>query len=60
MPEIQSDKYDVSITLVSLQDGQRNVMEANGEVTSKGPHLYIQYEELEQGPRGRKFLFVQR
>lgn len=54
MPEIQSDKYDVSITLVSLQDGQRNVMEANGEVTSKGPHLYIQYEELEQGPRGEE------
>ena len=34
MPEIQSDKYDVSITLVSLQDGQQNVMKANGEVVS--------------------------
>lgn len=54
MPELQSNKYDVSITLVSLQDGQRNVMKANGEVVSKGPHLYIQYEELEQGPRGEK------
>lgn len=54
MPEIQSDKYDVSITLVSLQDGQQNVMKANGEVVSKGRHLYIQYEEVDQGPQGEK------
>lgn len=54
MPEIQSDKYDVSITLVSLQDGQQNVMKVNGEVVSKGRHLYIQYEEMNQGPQGEK------
>lgn len=54
MPEIQSDKYDVSITLVSLQDGQQNVMKANGEVVSKGRHLYLQYEEMNQGPQGEK------
>ena len=52
MPELQSDNYDVSITLVSLQEGQRNVVNANGKVIVKGPHLYIRYEELEQGPRG--------
>lgn len=52
MTEIKSDKYNVSITLVSLQDGQRNVVNVNGEVIVKGTHLYIRYEELEQGPRG--------
>lgn len=52
MPELQSENYDVSITLVSVQAGQRNVVNVSGKVIAKGPHLYIRYEELEQGPRG--------
>ncbi|QSF45223.1 DUF1934 domain-containing protein [Paenibacillus tianjinensis] len=52
MSEIQSDKYGASVTLESLQDGQRNVMKAAGEVMARGPQLYIRYEEAEQGPRG--------
>lgn len=54
MPELQPDKYGVSITLVSLQDGQENVVNVNGEVITKGQHLYIRYEELEQGPKGER------
>ncbi len=52
MSELQSDKYGASVTLESLQDGQRNVMKAAGEVMARGPQLYIRYEEAEQGPRG--------
>lgn len=52
MSEIQSDKYGVSVTLESLQDGQKNVMKAAGEVIARGPQLFIRYEEAEQGPRG--------
>ncbi|WP_310830917.1 DUF1934 domain-containing protein [Paenibacillus pedocola] len=52
MSEIQSDKYGASVTLESLQDGQRNVMKAAGEVIARGAQLYIRYEEAEQGPRG--------
>ncbi|GGG09736.1 hypothetical protein GCM10010912_62740 [Paenibacillus albidus] len=52
MPELQSDKYPVSIQLVSLQDGQRNVLNVAGEVISKGPQLYVRYEELQQSPQG--------
>lgn len=57
MPELQQDKYRVSITLESLQDGQRNVVQATGQATAKGPQLYIRYEETEQGPRGEE-IFV--
>lgn len=52
MSELQSDKYGASVTLESLQDGQRNVMKAAGEVISRGAQLYIRYEEAEQGPQG--------
>lgn len=52
MSEIQSDKYGVSVSLESLQDGQKNVMNAAGEVIARGPLLYIRYEEAEPGPRG--------
>ncbi|AIQ15378.1 MULTISPECIES: DUF1934 domain-containing protein [unclassified Paenibacillus] len=52
MAEVQSDKYGVSVTLESLQDGQRNVVKAAGEVTARGPQLYIRYEESSQGPQG--------
>jgi uncharacterized beta-barrel protein YwiB (DUF1934 family) len=52
MSELQSGKYGASITLESLQDGQKNVMKAAGEVISKGAQLYVRYEEAEQGPRG--------
>ncbi|MBT2292278.1 DUF1934 domain-containing protein [Paenibacillus albidus] len=52
MPELQSDKYPVSIQLVSLQDGQQSVLNVSGEVISKGSQLYVRYEELQQGPQG--------
>ncbi|CAH1226174.1 hypothetical protein PAECIP111892_05713 [Paenibacillus auburnensis] len=52
MSELQSDKYGASVTLESLQGGQRNVMKAAGEVIARGPQLYIRYEEAEQGPQG--------
>ncbi|MNN38301.1 hypothetical protein D3C81_1522900 [compost metagenome] len=52
MSELQSDKYGASVTLESLQDGQKNVMKAAGEVIARGAQLYIRYEEAEQGPRG--------
>ncbi|MNI41126.1 hypothetical protein D3C73_953710 [compost metagenome] len=52
MSELQSGKYGVSITLESLQDGQKNVQSAAGEAVSRGGQLYIRYEEAEQGPRG--------
>lgn len=52
MAEVQSDKYGVSVTLESLQDGQRNVVKAAGEVTARGPQLYIRYKESSQGPQG--------
>lgn len=52
MPELQQDKYSVSITLESLQDGQRNVVQAAGEATARGQQLYIRYEESEKGPQG--------
>lgn len=55
MAEVQSDKYGVSVTLESLQDGQRNVVKAAGEVTARGPQLYIRYEESSQARRARLF-----
>jgi uncharacterized beta-barrel protein YwiB (DUF1934 family) len=52
MPQIPSDKYSVSVTLVSLQEGQRNVLNVSGEVISRGSQLYIRYEEPGRGPQG--------
>lgn len=52
MSQLQSDKYGVSVTLESLQDGQRHITQAAGEATARGTQLYIRYEESEQGPRG--------
>jgi uncharacterized beta-barrel protein YwiB (DUF1934 family) len=52
MSEQQSGKYGASVTLESLQDGQKNVMKAAGEVIARGAQLFIRYEEAEQGPRG--------
>ncbi|WP_410513017.1 DUF1934 domain-containing protein [Paenibacillus sp. BR2-3] len=52
MPELPSDKYSVSVTLVSLQEEQRNVLNVPGEVIARGSQLYIRYEEPGQGPQG--------
>lgn len=52
IPEIKPDKYRVSVTLMSLQDGQQHVLNVAGEVITKGSQLYIRYEETEQGPQG--------
>ncbi|WP_379137553.1 DUF1934 domain-containing protein [Paenibacillus sp. sgz500958] len=50
MPETHSDKYSVSVTLVSLHEGERSVLNVTGEVIAKGSQLYIRYEEPGQGP----------
>lgn len=52
MTEDQQGKYAVSITLESAQGGERNIVQAAGEVIAKGNLLYIRYEETERGPRG--------
>ncbi|UQZ34292.1 DUF1934 domain-containing protein [Paenibacillus sp. PK3_47] len=52
MSQLQSEKYGVSVTLESLQDGQRHIVTAAGEAASRGAQLFIRYEESEQGPRG--------
>ncbi|WP_151737998.1 DUF1934 domain-containing protein ['Paenibacillus yunnanensis' Narsing Rao et al. 2020] len=54
MPEILPDKYKVAITLESMQDGQRSVLQARGEAVARGAQLYIRYEEVQQGPRGEQ------
>ncbi|MHA6534544.1 YwiB family protein [Paenibacillus sp. BAC0078] len=52
MTEDQQGKYGVSITLESVQGGERNIVQAAGEVIDKGNLLYIRYEEIERGPKG--------
>lgn len=54
MPEHQQqpDKYAVSLSLTSIQDGQENVLSTTGEAIIRGAQLFIRYEELEQGPQG--------
>lgn len=54
MPELQPDKYRVSIMLESLQDGQRKLTQTSGEATVRGSLLYVRYEEAEQGPQGEE------
>jgi len=51
MPETQSDKYRVLVTLVSLHEGERSVLNVPGEAIVKGPQIYIRYEEPGQGPQ---------
>ncbi|NQX49762.1 DUF1934 domain-containing protein [Paenibacillus tritici] len=52
MTEGQQGKYGVSVTLVSVQGTERNVVQAAGEVIPKGQSLYIRYEERQPGPEG--------
>lgn len=52
MTEIISDKYNVSVTLISLHEGQRSVLNVPGEVIARQSQLYIRYEEPGQGPQG--------
>lgn len=52
MPEQPSDKYIASVTLISLHEGERNVLNVSGEVITKGPQVYIRYAEPGQGPEG--------
>jgi len=52
MPELPSDKYSVSVVLVSLHEGEQSVLKVSGEVIAKGPQLYIRYVEPGQGPQG--------
>jgi uncharacterized beta-barrel protein YwiB (DUF1934 family) len=52
VPEIQSDKYGVSVTLVSEHEGERNVLSTTGEAIARGQQLFIRYEEPGQGPQG--------
>lgn len=52
MPEIPLDPYNVSVTLVSLHEGERSVLDVSGVVIPKGPQLYIRYDEPGQGPEG--------
>lgn len=54
MPESQSDKYGVKVTLISSHDGERSVLNTKGEVIVKGEHLFIRYEEPVQGPQGEE------
>ncbi|WNS42134.1 DUF1934 domain-containing protein [Paenibacillus sp. MMS20-IR301] len=54
MTEVQQGKYGVSVTLVSVQGGGRNVVQAAGEATAKGQSLYIRYEEMQPGPEGNE------
>lgn len=54
MPEKQSDKYGVKVTLISSQDGERSVLNTKGEAIVKGEHLFIRYEEPVQGPQGEE------
>ena len=54
MPELQQDKYRVSVTLESLQDGQQSVVYADGEAILRGQQIYIRYEESEPGPQGEQ------
>ncbi|MDQ0196411.1 DUF1934 domain-containing protein [Paenibacillus wynnii] len=52
MPELSSDKYSVSVSLVSLHEGEQSVLNVSGEVIAKGSQLYIRYVEPGQGPQG--------
>ncbi len=51
MTELVSDKYSVSVILESVQDGERNVVHAAGEVIARGNQLYLRYEETQPGPK---------
>lgn len=52
MTEVQQDKYGVSVTLVSMQGGERNKVQARGEAIPRGQSLYVRYEEMQLGPEG--------
>ncbi|KHL93706.1 hypothetical protein QW71_22205 [Paenibacillus sp. IHB B 3415] len=52
MTEGQQGKYAVSVTLESVQGGERNVVQSAGEAIMKGQFLYIRYEETQPGPQG--------
>ncbi|MNC19627.1 hypothetical protein D3C76_406230 [compost metagenome] len=52
MTEVQQGRYGVSVTLESVQGGERNVVHAAGEVIARGNQLYIRYEEMQPGPKG--------
>ncbi|KWX79372.1 DUF1934 domain-containing protein [Paenibacillus jilunlii] len=52
MTEVQSEKYGVSVILESVQGGERNVLQAAGEVIARGDQLYLRYEETQPGPKG--------
>lgn len=54
MTEVQQGKYGVSVTLTSVQGGERNVVHASGEAIARGNQLYIRYEETQTGPKGEQ------
>ncbi|MFC3750667.1 DUF1934 domain-containing protein [Paenibacillus sp. GCM10012306] len=54
VPEIESHKYGVSVTLVSEHEGERTVLNTAGEVIAKGQQLFIRYVEPGQGPQGEE------
>jgi hypothetical protein len=58
MTEVEQGKYGVSVTLESVQGGERNVVQTAGEATMKGHLLYIRYEETQPGPQGERVLYA--
>lgn len=52
MTDFGTGKYAVSVTLDSLQDGQRTVITTNGEAIAQGRRLYVRFEETLKGPQG--------
>ena len=54
MENASREKYGVSVTLRSLQEGRRSVLKAKGEAIAKGSDLYIRYEEPGEDPQGNE------